>query len=355
MDSAPTVDAARDRRGPRHRLLHVFWIALTGAAATGVFWATPILAGGLGGSPGGRAAGPLAVAAAAAKPTPPPPTPPQGSPSTPPKDKPSPRPGVDPRPPREKGSGVDSAAPGPAPEIAALLASLGEKAATYESIALRFVCLETIRDSEHPNKSESYDYMYVESEAQRYRPYRQKHDSRDDHSGPEVDVDQEFPDAYSWTLIFSPARQHLFKFEYVGDEWFALRHAYVIKFTAPLPYTSGRTIYEWSGKVWVDAENYNFLKVEAEPADQEDRLAQALREYRQATRFLIFQMAHKPAGGRYSITFLNDYRRLSLPDEAEHQTFLVDGEGNRELTSFLTQRYSQYQFFGVELRDRFLK
>ncbi|HKQ98203.1 MAG TPA: hypothetical protein VJV75_10040 [Candidatus Polarisedimenticolia bacterium] len=245
-------------------------------------------------------------------------------------------------------------------DLETLLASLGEKATTYESIALRFICVETIRDSERPSKSESYDYMYVDSEAQRYRPYRQKHDEREstkrqERSGPEVAIDQSFPDSYSWTLIFAPARQHLFKFEYVGDEWFALRHAYVIKFTAPLPYTAGGTIYEWSGKVWVDAENYNFLKVEAEPADQEERLKQALRAYRQATRFLIFQMARKPVIGRYTITFLNDYRRLSLPDTAEYQTFQVDGNGDRELTAFQTQRYSQYQFFGVELRDRFLK
>jgi len=285
-----------------------------------------------------------------------PPSKPTPAPQAPPSPKQPPRPGVDPRPPREKGNAdPETQVPGSPPELESLLAALAEKATVYESIALRFICLETSRDSEHPNKRYSYDYMYVESEAQRYRPYRQKHSDGDDHSGPEVDVEQNFPDAYSWTLIFAPSRQHLFRFEYVGDEWFALRHAYIIKFTAPLPFTAGQTIYEWSGKVWVDAENYNFLKVEAEPAEQEDRLKSALRAYRQATRFLIFQMARRPAGWRYSITFLNDYKRLSLPDEAEHQTFLLDGEGNMELTAFRTQRYSQYQFFGVELRDRFLK
>ena len=295
------------------------------------------------------------VASFLAAPTPSSPSKPPANPPISPKEQPAPRPGVDPRPPRAKGSEPDVVDPGPVPDLETLLKALGEKAATYESIALRFICVETIRDSEHPNKSESYDYMYVEAEAQRYRPYRQKHNARDDHSGPEIAVEQEFPDAYSWTLIFAPSRQHLFRFEYLGDDWFALRRAYVVKFTAPLPHNTGRTIYEWSGKVWVDAENYNFLKVEAEPAEQEDRLRQALRDYRQATRFLIFQMARKPVGGRYTITFLNDYRRLSLPDEAEYQTFQVDGEGTRELTAFRTQRYSQYQFFGVELRDRFLK
>ena len=339
MFFAPTVDAARDGESPRHRDRRRTALIL---AALVVWFSTPAPASVPRETPGsGRAAG--------SAPTIPPAKP------APPATNPAPRQGVDPRPPRDQGSATDEDSAAAPPDIDTLLSALGEKATTYESIALRFVCVETVRDSEHPTKSDTYDYMYVEAEAQRYRPYRQKHNERNDHSGPEVDVDQNFPDAYSWTLIFTPSRQHLFHFEYVGDEWFALRHAYVIKFTAPLPYTSGRTIYEWTGKVWVDAENYNFLKVEAEPADQDERLKQALREYRQATRFLIFQMARRPVGGRYSITFLNDYRRLSLPDQAEHQTFLVDGDGNQELTSFLTQRYSQYQFFGVELKDRFLK
>lgn len=225
----------------------------------------------------------------------------------------------------------------------------------YQSIALRFVCVETNHTSEDPNKDKTYDYMYVEAETQRYRPYRQPHSENPNQTRGEVEVDNNFPDSYSWTLIFLPERQHLFKFEYVGEEWFSLRRAFVIGFTAPLPYTTGRTIYEWGGRVWVDAENYNFLKVEAEPANQEERLKQLLREYRLAPRFLVFPMKARPAGGRYAITFLNQYQRLSLPDQAEYQEFVLDLEGNAELTGLISQRYGRYQFFGVEVRDRFLK
>jgi hypothetical protein len=240
-------------------------------------------------------------------------------------------------------------------EFKALLASLGEKAAVYESIALRFVCVEQARSSEDKGYGKSYDYMYVEAEAQRYRPYRQKHSVKPNASTQEVDLDTPFPDSYSWTLMFDPKRQQLFHFQYVGREWYSLRDAHIIAFTAPLPFTSGRTIYEWSGKVWIDAENLNFLKVEAVPADQDDRLQQMLHSYRQSTRFLGMNLGHRPVGARYDITFLNQFQKLSLPDQAEYHQFVLDLEGDAELTGFQIQHYSDYQFFGVELHDRFIK
>src|SRR5215831_8356691 len=71
------------------------------------------------------------------------------------------------------------------PEFKTLLSSLGEKAATYESIALRFVCVEQSHTSEERGEGKRYDYMYVEAEAQRYRPYRQKHSEKENASSQE--------------------------------------------------------------------------------------------------------------------------------------------------------------------------
>jgi len=240
-------------------------------------------------------------------------------------------------------------------DLDGLLTSLAQKSKVYESVALRFVCLESTHSSEDRGDGRRYDYMYVEAEAQRYRPYRQKHSENSSPSTQEVDVDTEFPDSYSWTLMFVPNRQHLFHFKYEGEEWFSLRRANVISFTAPLPYTTGRTIYEWSGRVWIDAENLNFLKVEAQPANQEDRLKELLKSYRQSTRFLGMNLGHRPAGARYEITFLNEYQKLSLPDQAEFRRFVLDLDGDAELTGFQTQKYSEYQFFGVQVNDKFLQ
>jgi hypothetical protein len=144
-----------------------------------------------------------------------------------------------------------------------LLRRLGERAHAYEAIALRFVCIESIRGTEDQRNEKRYDYMYVQAEEQRYRPYRQIHTGRLGKTVAEASLDFDFPDAYSWTLMFAPDRQHLFRFKYAGEEWFSLRQAYILAFTAPLPFTSGKTIYEWGGRIWVDAENCNILKVEA--------------------------------------------------------------------------------------------
>jgi|SRR5262245_10381739 len=234
-----------------------------------------------------------------------------------------------------------------------LLKKLGERASAYETIALRFVCIESIRSSDDSRSEKRYDYMYVQAEEQRYRPFRQAHTGRLGKMVSEANVDFNFPDAYSWTLMFVPERQHLFHFKRVGQEWFSLRQTQILEFEAPLPFTSGRTIYEWSGKVWVDAENYNILKVEAEPGNQSARLKEELKTYRQAPRFLIYPMGKRPHGQRYNITFLNELHDISLPDEVEVVNFTLDLQAQEEWESQTILRYSGYQFFGVDVKDLF--
>lgn len=234
-----------------------------------------------------------------------------------------------------------------------LLRHLGERALAYETIALRFVCIESIRSSEDSRSERRYDYMYVQAEEQRYRPYRQIHTGRLGKTTAEANIDFGFPDAYSWTLMFVPDRQKLFRFKYAGEEWFSLRQSYILEFTAPLPFTAGKTVYEWCGRVWVDAENYNILKVEAEPGNQADRIKEELKVYRQAPRFLIYPIGKRPRGFRYNITFLNELHELSLPDQVEVRSFTLDLQGEEEWESQTTLRYSGYQFFGVDVKDLF--
>jgi uncharacterized protein involved in tolerance to divalent cations len=246
--------------------------------------------------------------------------------------------------------------PAPVPEtvdLDDLLRRIGERAHNYESIALRFVCIESIHTSEDPRSERRYDYMYVQAEEQRYRPYRQIHTGRLGKMAAEANIDFDFPDSYSWTLMLAPDRQRLFRFKYAGEEWFSLRQSYILTFSAPLPFTSGGTIYEWSGKIWVDAENSNVLKVEAEPGNQADRMKEELKAYRQAPRFLIYPMGKKPHGMSYNITFLNELHEISLPDQVEVRRFTLDLQGDEEWESQTTLRYSGYQFFGVDVKDLF--
>ena len=257
---------------------------------------------------------------------------------------------------------VPTPSPAPSPgetpatyDLDALLKRLGERAHAYETVALRFVCIETLRTSDEPKDERRFDYMYVEAQEQRYRPFRQAHTGRLGKTVPETSLNFAFPDAFSWTLMFAPDRQKLFRFRAAGEEWFSLRQAYILEFTAPIPFTTGTTIYQWSGKIWVDVENVNILKVEAEPGNQTERLKTQLKEYRQAPRFLVFPMGKKPQGNSYNITFLNELHTLSLPDQLEFRTFSLDLEGQEEWESMVVLRYSGYQFFGVDVKDLFLK
>jgi hypothetical protein len=240
------------------------------------------------------------------------------------------------------------------PDLETLLNHLSNKAGAYDLVALRFVCIESARSSDKPDKMKRYDYMYVEAQEQRYRPYRQKHTGRPGRRVEEAEIEIGFPDSYSWTLMFHGDRQHLFHFKYVGQEWFSLRLAHIIEFSASLPFTDGSTIYQWSGRVWVDAENFNFLKVEAEPGNQTERLKQQLKAYRQSTRFLVFPLGRKPYGSKYEITFLNEYEKLSLPDQAEHYRFALNMDGDEELLERQVLRYTGYQFFDVDVLQEYL-
>ena len=241
------------------------------------------------------------------------------------------------------------------PDLDLLLEHLGERARAYDLVALRFVCIESVRSTGKPGKIKLHDYMYVEAEEQRYRPYRQKHTGRLGRRVAEAAIELGFPDSYSWTLMFSHDRQHLFRFNYVGQEWFSLRLAHILEFNASLPFSSGTTIYQWSGRVWIDAEDYNFLKVEAEPGNQTDRLKLELSAYRQAPRLLIFPLGKRPRGARYEITFLNEYENLSLPDQAEHHEFTLGLDGMEERGDLQVLRYTGYQFFDVGVLHEFLK
>lgn len=252
-------------------------------------------------------------------------------------------------------TGATSDESGPPFDLEPLLEKLGEKARAYEMVALRFVCIESSRSSDSPGKTKLHDYMYVEAEEQRYRPYRQKHAGRPGRRVAEAELEIDFPDSFSWTLMFSRARQHLLRFTYVRQEWFSLRLAHVLEFKPSLPHTDGKTIYQWGGRVWVDAENFNFLKVEAEPGNQEERLKLQLNAYRQAPRFLGFPMVRKPIGASYSITFLNEYKNLSFPDQVDYRKFTVGLDGHQELAGFQALRYAGYQFFDVDVLDAFLK
>jgi uncharacterized protein involved in tolerance to divalent cations len=240
-------------------------------------------------------------------------------------------------------------------DLDALLKDLGQRAHAYETVALRFVCIETLKTTDDPKNERRFDYMYVEAQEQRYRPFRQAHTGRLEKTVPETALNFSFPDAFSWTLMFAPDRQKLFHFRYAGQEWFSLRQAHIIEFTAPLPFTTGTTIYQWSGKIWVDVENFNILKVEAEPGNQTERLKGQLKDYRQAPRFLVFPMGKRPEGSSYNITFLNELHSLSLPDQLEFKTFTLNLQGQEEWDNLTVLRYSGYQFFGVDVRELFLK
>ena len=71
--------------------------------------------------------------------------------------------------------------------------------------------------------------------------------------------------AYSWAFIFEEARQARYRFEILGEENVHGRDAFVLGFDPIPPYV--RRVNDWFGKVWIDKESSQILRVEARSSD----------------------------------------------------------------------------------------
>lgn len=71
--------------------------------------------------------------------------------------------------------------------------------------------------------------------------------------------------AYSWAFIFEEARQARYQFEILGEESVHGVDALILRFDPIPPYVS--RVNDWFGRVWVDKESSQILRVEAKSSD----------------------------------------------------------------------------------------
>jgi hypothetical protein len=236
------------------------------------------------------------------------------------------------------------------------------RASRYERAALGFSCEETVilgkfSSSTGENKREQknrYDYLYEGSSETGYREIRmQPSKSGDPADAREVDPGLDVPGAYDWALLFSQQHRSHFRFEAAGSELVDFHATVIIAFRGGKTFDRGREIHEWSGRVWVDSETGNFVKVEAEPNGQEEMLSLKTAEWRKSMRIVGVPVKRQPRGFRYRLTFSVDKFGLSFPGEAETRRFALTLGGEEELKERIAQRFRNYVFFNVQSEEDF--
>ena len=246
------------------------------------------------------------------------------------------------------------------PEVMKLV---NARAQLYEKAALGFSCEETVIQGKFSsgtgeNKKEQknrYDYLYEGNADSGYREVRMLPSKTGDPAdSKEVDPDLDVPGVYDWALLFTKQHQPHFRFELTGTERVGFQTAAIIAFRGGKAFDRGKEIQEWSGRVWVNNESGNFVKVEADPNGQEERLAQRTDEWRKALRIVGISTKRQPRGFHYRLEFTVDKFGLSFPGEAETRRFALDITGEEELKERIVQRFRSYVFFNVNSAEDFL-
>lgn len=238
-----------------------------------------------------------------------------------------------------------------------------DRAQLYEKAALGFSCEETVIQGKFSsatgeNKREDkdrYDYLYEGNAESGYREVRMLASrSGDPADSKEVDPHLDVPGAYDWALLFTKQHQPYFRFEPAGNERIGFQPTAVIAFRGGKTFDRGKEIREWCGKVWVNSETGNFVKVEAEPNGQDELLAVRTDEWRKAMRIVGISTKKQPRGFHYRLAFTVDKFGLSFPGEAETRRFALNITGDEELKERIAQRFRNYVFFNVHSAEDFL-
>ncbi len=236
-----------------------------------------------------------------------------------------------------------------------LLEALQWTAGVYEEYARRFTCNEKARLAEYDQmgqvtkeKVRSYGYLLLRgSMLEELREFRQEIGKDGKLKEGEV-VDQEpFPPAYSWVFLFSPFFEPYFDFRLLDTRFEGFDLIHEIQFRGSLPFTSGKDIRQWQGRVVVDRFRYTPLLIEAEPTGQSDRLEALYRLWAKSFNVMGFRTAKKPMGYQASIQF--DFRKgdLTFPTALRYDTRRAVSPYQLVTVQASTRNYSDYKFTDV--------
>jgi hypothetical protein len=233
-----------------------------------------------------------------------------------------------------------------------LLTALQERARRYRDYARRFVCDETARLADYDatgavskERVKRYAYLLSQNEsAAQVREYRQEL-AKDGKLRPaEIEDEERFPPAYAWVYLFSDFHAPYFAFRMLGTRFDGFDYVHEIQFRGSSPFTTGKDIRQWEGRVLIDAFSHTPLEILAEPVAQRDRLAAQYRIWNTSMNIMGFRTKAAPFGYRARIQFGLRRDELTFPTELRYDTMRAESPTQLVDVRASTRSYEGYRF-----------
>jgi len=230
-----------------------------------------------------------------------------------------------------------------------LLDSLRHTATVYEAYSRRFVCDEEARVADYKDgevkKESSNRYGYLLTRGSVGEPVREARQNitKDGKYKGSVDDREPFPPAYAWVFLFSEFYEPYFDFRVVEERFEGFDPVIEIHFRGSLPFTDGKDIRQWEGKVLVDAIYFTPLRLDAEPMGQADRMDVLFRQWAQSFNLLGFKTGKKPLGYTAELTFGLKKGDLRLPTSLRYDTLRVVAPEETEMVRASNRIYTKYR------------
>ncbi len=239
------------------------------------------------------------------------------------------------------------------PELAA---ALQERSQRYRDYARRFVCDETARLADYDaagtvtkERIKHYAYLLAQSETPSHlREYRQEQGRDGKLRAAEVEDEEHFPPAYAWVYLFGEFHAPYFSFRLLGTRFDGFDYVHEIQFRGSLPFTTGKDIRQWEGRVLVDAFNHTPIEIVAEPVAQQDRLEAQYRIWSTSLNIMGFRTKPAPYGYRARIQFGLRRDDLTFPTELRCDTMRADSPTNLVVVRTSTRAYEGYRITYVD-------
>jgi hypothetical protein len=238
-----------------------------------------------------------------------------------------------------------------------LLASLRQTTELYRQYARRFFCDENARHAEYgasgdikKEHEDLYAYLLLRDPlGETVRELRQLKTKDGKVKGEAADAEP-FPPAYAWVFLFSAFHEPYFDFRLLDTRFEGFAVVHEIQFRGSVPFTDGRDIRQWEGRVLVDAFAFTPVEVWAEPTGQRERFAAQYRAYTRATSILGFKLREPPLGFRANIRFGYSRDELSFPTHLRYDTERAVSPTQSVPVQASVRTYTNYQFTEVLTR-----
>jgi len=230
-----------------------------------------------------------------------------------------------------------------------LLNSLRHTATVYEAYSRRFVCDEEARVADYKDgevkKETSNRYGYLLTRGSVGEPVRESRQNitKDGKYKGTVDDREPFPPAYAWVFLFSDFYEPYFDFRVVEERFEGFDPVIEIHFRGSLPFTDGKDIRQWEGKILVDAIYFTPLQLDAEPMGQAGRMDALYRQWAQSFNLLGFKTGKKPLGYTAALTFGLKKGDLRLPTSLRYDTRRVVAPEQTEMVRASNRIYTKYR------------